>query len=339
MFSSKNLKKIITSVVLGAFVLTIPTTALANVYSETPDKVITVVKQEDSGLYKLAENKISLFSDKNTEKAVLCEELGFYKVQSEENLYLDVRADGQYIPVEENKVRTITELQTIAETYNLTETEKDDIISILKQNPNVDLTIYAPRASTESGTYNGKSYQMVTVTATDNASTYTIAKGLNLSSLVQNTVIYAIGTLGSKANTGITITTAVLGLLNIDFQFKSDSTCTAKKNETAYFQYLDFYELGTAYITRGINSYGTIGITTSTTCWVRQSNGDYVNTSKSGKPVSGTFGSKLSKETLAGRSYGYFEDYSGLGATRYENYVMSFKVDGFNSIPAISPKR
>ena len=339
MFSNKNFKKIISLFALGAFVLTIPTTALASIYSEMPDKVITVIKQENSDLYKLEESKISLFSDKNIEKAVLCEDLGFYKVQSEENLYLDARNDGQYVPIEANKVRTTTELQAIAETYNLTETEKEDIISILEQNPNVDLTVYAPRANTESGTYNGKSYQMVTVTATDNASTYTIAKGLNLSSLVQNTVVYAIGTLGPKVNTGIAFTAAVLGLLNIEFEFRSDSTCTAKKSETAYFQYLDFYELGTAYITRGINSYGTIGITTSTTCWERRSNGDYVNTVKTGKAVNGTFGSKLSKETLAGKSHGYFEDYSGLGRPRYENYTMSFKVDGFNSIPAISPKR
>jgi len=337
-------KKILSGIVLGAFIFTIPVApAAANTNSDisknfTSDKEIFVNLQDDANLYEAASNA-KASNTSNVLKATLDEKAGLYEVTNEENLYLQPLGDNTYLPLEKNEVDTVYELNGIAEKYALTKTEIEDTMSLLTENENITLSIYAPRAITEEGTYNGKKYRIVTVSATDNVSEYSIAKGLNISSLAANTIIYAIGTLGKTANVGITITNAVLGLLNVEYKFNNDSTCFAEKNEDAYFQYLDFFEIGSAYVTRGIASHGTIRIKTKTTCWVKKSNGNFVNELITGTPVNGKFGTTYSGYTLAAKAFPYFEDYSESNPSRYEDYTSRFKVGKFATIPAITPKR
>jgi len=333
----QTVKKTLSGIVLGAFIFTIsaaPAAASTNsdISENIPfDKEIFVNLQDGANLYEVASNATA----SNTSgilKATLDEKAGLYEVTSEENLYLQSLGDNTYLPLEKNEVNTISALHDVAEKYALTGTEITDAVSFLEKIANIKLSIYAPKAITEEGTYNGKKYRIITVCVTDNVSQYPIAQGR------KNIMIDAVGILEKKANIGAVITNAVLGLLHMEYRFHNDATCFAEKDENTYFQYLDFYEVGSAYVTRGIASHGTICIKTKTTRWVKKSNGDFVNEPIIETPVNGRFGTTYSGYTLAARAFPYFEDYSGLHPSRYEDYTSHFKVGRFEKISAITPK-
>lgn len=302
--------------------------------SESTNEIL-VIKQENISegdwTYKRVTETTPLSVDSSEPMtAVFDSDSGLYQITSEDNLYLEIVSDTAFQPMEKSIIYDTGDLRMVSEQYHLTETESKDIASFVEQCPDNQINVYAPRANETLGEYDGKKCRLVRVTATDNQSAYEMEKS--------NAVVYTISTLGTKANIGSTITNAVLNLLEIDFGFRSDSSSYAAKNERVTFQYLDFYELGSTYITRGITSYGTITLTTSTTCWIKQSNGDFVNDPIIGK-LNGSFGSSETLASLAAKSVPYFEYYGDVGGSiRYTNYTTKFKIDQFNSVPAIQPK-
>ncbi len=346
-------KKIVATIVLGAFVCGVPTTAFAGSAESFANQMEFVICDEiqvskhdnvsegDWAYQKASEIATVDLREVSSMTAVFDNESGLYKVESEENLYLLPVSDKAFQPMERCAIIDTGDLREVKAQYNLTETEAEDIVAFMGQCPGEQIIVYAPRASEQTGRYNGKQCRLVQVNAYDDQSGYEIeiGKELPLQSLGYHTIVYAISILGTKANMGIALTHAALNLLGIDFTHRSDSSSYARKQEKVTFQYLDFYELGSAYITRGKSSYGSITITTHTTCWVKQPNGDFVNEARSGMPVSGSFGTVQSLSSLAAKCYIYFEDYSGVGLPWYADYIVNFKIDKFNSIPAIEPKR
>ncbi len=339
MFREKY-KKIISLIVSGTLALSSSSMAFAAIDQAEPDSESTnevlVIKQENVSEGDWAYTRVTETTPLSVDSpepmtAVLDSDSGLYQITSEDNLYLEIVSDTAFQPMEKSIIYDTGDLRMVSEKYHLTETESKDMMSFMEQCPGNPIHVYAPRANETLGKYDEKKCRLVRITATDTQSAYEIEKG--------NTVVYAISTLGTKANIGSTITNAVLNLLGIDFGFRSDSSSYATKNERVTFQYLDFYELSSAYITRGISSYGTITLTTSTTCWVKQPNGDFVNEPIIGK-LNGSFGSSETLASLAAKSVPYFEYYGDVGVSiRYTNYTTKFKIDQFNSVPAIQPKR
>lgn len=212
-------------------------------------------------------------------KAVLDEESKLYQVISEANLYLLPVSDCAFQPMEKSTPKNKTDLLRISPQYHLTQTQVADIDSIINENPNVQIVVYAPNINDTTGTINEKKCRVVQVTARDNLTEYYLGKG-------SHTIFSIINTVGNKMTVGLAMTNGLLNFFGIDFH--SDSSSIAQKSEVANFQYLDFFELNTTYITRGTSSFGSITIRTTTTNWVKKSNGDFVN-QPSIKQVSGHF--------------------------------------------------
>lgn len=347
MFKAKS-KKIISSIVLLLFVFTIPSTALAEIEINVPYK-ITVIKQEtDNGQIQYKrKNEISLFSNATDDvmTAVWDENSNLYKVENVDNLYLAIEDDDHYFPLEKNDIVNETMLISLAETHQLTEIQVSDIQSIMSNYPDVNIELYTPATTGINqyyyGTYRDADYRFIVCKAEARNKEYKIATGPDIASLVKDTIITAVGLTGKYANIGITITAAVLGFLNVDFEyrFEGNNECWARKDEDAYFQYIDFYELGSAYITRGMNAYGNLTIQTTTSYMALDTDGVFREAKREGLSKTGSFGEELTANGLAEKAYGYFQDYYSSGRVRYENYATSFKVGKFSSIPAVSPER
>ena len=350
MFRKKR-RKIISAILLVAFVLTIPTTSFAGTEMSKPSE-ITVVKQiSDDGKVEYKKQRgISLFSNTGNDvmTAVWDNDSNLYKVENVDNLYLAIESDNQYFPLEKNNIVDEVALESLADEYQLTEVQVSDIQSIMENYPNANIELYTPAATGLNtyyyGTYQNANYRFIVCKAEDYGDSYLIATGPDISALMQNVVVTAVGLAGTAANVGITFTAAMLGFFGVDFsyQFGSNDKCWATKNEDAYFQYLDFYELGTTYITRGMNGYGDLSIQTVTKYMIfdetdgvfKPAEEDMVGLSRSG-----AYGEELTASGLAAKAYGYFEDYLSSGVIRYEKYATSFRVGLFDSIPAASPQR
>lgn len=336
---SEKYKKMISTLVLGAFALTVPAMALTDIeqakpYRESTDK-IRVIKQEpvsqgDWAYQRVTDEALLRADYPEPMIAVFDSDSGLYKIASEENLYLEKVSDMAFQPVEKSVIYNTGDLRTVSAQYHLTVTEAQDIVSFMGQCPGNAIYVYAPRADETLGQYDGKKCRLVRVVATDNQSGYELRN--------ENRLVYAMNTLEKQANIGRMMAKALFNLLGLDFSWRSDSSTYATRNERVAFQYLDVYELDSAYITRGITSYGTVTVTTNTTCWVKQANGNFVN-----EPVirkrSGSFGRSETLDSLAAKSSQYFEYYGdGGGSVCYTNYTTTFAIDKFGSIPAIQPK-
>ena len=179
----KIYKKVLACIMLVAFVLTIPVTTFANTNVSVKEKITITAFENNDGMYYIeTENSNGRgYSLQNTEQltAVLDDELGLYKVQNVNNLYLKEMQNGLYIPIEKSSIKDVQELEFVTNKYELTEAQYDDLESILNEYPEADLNVYAPKSSnTVYGTTNdGKQYRFVIVTAHDDEYSKTIAEG------------------------------------------------------------------------------------------------------------------------------------------------------------------
>lgn len=338
----KWLKKTIAAVLTATTVMSIGTPVFAK-NSNLPQEIYVTQQEKEDGSIVFVPTHNLTRSNINTIKAVFDEETNKYKLTSEDNVYLEDNGD-EYLALERTPIDSVIALQALDEQCGLSDALQEDVANILENNPNAEVNVYTPYNITPygystSGTYNGVPYRYQLVDVIDRDSSFELATGLNFASVPANVALYAIGNLGTRINTGLAIGAAAMNLLNIDF-LEDDISCSADKEEQAYFQYLDFYELGSVYVNRGLNSHGFIDITTKTTCFVSNGNGGYVNQPIYGNPVSGTFGQYRTPNALAELSYPYYNNYSDYSNNvRYEMYTTKFTWSYFNDIPAISPRR